>query len=227
MFLFEGEVEPWLPALLAQLDGRGREAIAVPGADAAAVDAALGRLAGAGLLDDAPRPRRGSVALVGESPLWPRLRDVLAAEVRDDGEVAVVHEEALAPSELAAFNRRRLAEGRPWLLLSLQTAWARVGPLFVPGETACAECYRARLAANRAEPGAWRSWEALDLPAGSVPVPAHESAVAALAAAELERYLGRAGPPLLAGRVLVLDLATLESSLEAVLANPYCPDCGA
>ena len=151
MFLFEGEVEPWLPALLAQIDGRPRGEISVPGAGAAEVDAALRRLAEAGLLDDAPEPRRGSVTLVGESPLWPWLRRILAAEVREDGEVAVVHAETLAPSALSAFNRRRIGERRPWLLLSLQTAWARVGPLFVPGETACAECYGARLASNRAK----------------------------------------------------------------------------
>ena len=227
LFLFEGEVEAWLPALLAQLDGRPREAIAVPGARPGEIEDALRGLSEAGLLDDRQPPRAGSVALRGASPLWARIRPLLAAEVREDADLVLVHAEATAPSALAEWNRRALADRRSWLLLSLQTAWARVGPLFVPGETACFDCYAARLAANREEPDAWRAFEALDVPAGSVPVPAHEAAVAGIAAAEVARFLGRAAPPLLAGRVLVLDLATLESSIETVLAAPYCPACGA
>lgn len=228
IFLFDGTTETWLPDLLARLAAGGcdRAALAIADVPAAEIDTALSRLAEAGLLDDARPPRRPRVTLLGQCPLWPWLARTLGAEFGDDGELTLVHEETSRPSQIAEVNRRMLAARRPWMVVSLQTSWARVGPLFVPGETACWECWRARLHANRAHPEAHRAFEALDRPPGSVSVAAHEAVVAGLVAAEVARFLVE-GAPQLAGRVLVLDLATLEVELEPVLVAPYCPACRA
>jgi ribosomal protein S12 methylthiotransferase accessory factor len=211
IYHFDGEVEPWLPELLRQLDGRER--IELPGIAPREIDRAVGQLREAGLLEgDNPTPVRAT--LHGESTLWSALRPL----VTGDG-LLVVHEETVRPSELREINRRR----EPWMVVSLQGAWARIGPLFVPGETACWECYRARLASNREDAEAFRAWEALDVPPGSRPDPANESVVAGLVAGELRRFAG--GRPLLAGRLLVLDLETLDESIESVAVAPYCAAC--
>ncbi len=231
IYLFDGAPVAWLADLLPLLDGRERAAVALPGVTPAEVDGAIDRLEEVGVLEEASaaapsRPAR--IRLVGESPLWRCLRPLIDADVVEaDDEVAVLHEEVLRPSALAEWNRARLASRRPWLLLSLQGAWARIGPLFVPGETACASCYRARLASHRAHPEAERAWAALDWPLGANGPERHFAAVAALAAGELSRLLRGPAPPLLAGRVFVVDLDTLEGGIEVAHAVPGCPDCGA
>src|SRR5437762_2498520 len=51
--------------------------------------------------------------------------------------------------ELAELNRRRLRAGTPWLpVLPFDGRLAMLGPLFLPGESCCYECYRLRRAAN-------------------------------------------------------------------------------
>ncbi|MEK7867046.1 MAG: TOMM precursor leader peptide-binding protein [Planctomycetota bacterium] len=227
VYLFDGAPEPWIGELLGILDGR--DLVALDGVPQTETDRAIDRLAAAGVLEEAASvPRRARVRLVGESPLWPRLRPLLDGEVVEEGdEVAVVHEEVMRPSEMRGWNRARLDSRRPWLLVSLQGSWARVGPLFVPGETACWGCYRARLASHRAHPDAERAWAALDRSLGPSGPDRHAAAVAALAAAEVERFTRRHAPPLLAGRVFVVDLETLEGGSESVWAVPGCPDCGA
>ncbi|GEM_PF-5325459 len=227
IYLFDGAPEPWLGDLLPLLDGR--ESIALDGVTQAQIDRAIDQLAAAGVLEEAsPEPRPARVRLVGESPLWPLLRPLLEADaVAEDDEIAVVHEEVHRPSDLRDWNRVRIAARRPWLLVSLQGAWARVGPLFVPGETACWSCYRARLASHRAHPEAERAWSVLDRPLGASGPGRHAAAVVALAAGEIARFTRRHAPPLVAGRVFVVDLETLEGGSEAVWAVPGCPDCGA
>lgn len=241
IYLFDGAPDwqgqpagPWLGDLLRLLDGR--DDVTLSGVPQAELDRAVERLAAAGILEeDAPTPPPARVRLVGESPLWPRLRPLLEGDVVEgEDDVAVVHEEVLRPSELREWNRVRVASRRPWLLVSLQGAWARVGPLFFPGETACWSCYRARLASHRAHPEAERAWAALDRPLGASGPDRHAAAVAALAAGEVARFTrrhalppGKLALPVLAGRVFVVDLDTLEGGSEAVWAVPGCPDCGA
>lgn len=206
IYLFDGDTEPWLPDLLAAL----RDGGPLPSAPPGEVDAALAKLRAAGVIeDDAPTPKPRAT-LVGDSPLWPHLRPLV-----DDGDVAVVHEEFT--TGLDTFSRGRTA---PWLLVSLQGAWARVGPLFVPGETCCFQCYRTRLERNREHPDAHRAWEAMGHPLRARGTPSHEITVAGLVAAELSRRS-------LAGRLLVADLDRLEFDVEVVYKVPYCPGCRA
>ncbi|HET7045809.1 MAG TPA: TOMM precursor leader peptide-binding protein, partial [Gaiellaceae bacterium] len=50
---------------------------------------------------------------------------------------------------LADWNRHAIAGGLPWLqVLPFDGRFAAIGPLFVPGETCCYECYRLRRSAN-------------------------------------------------------------------------------
>lgn len=229
ILLFEGTPEPWLPDLLRALDGRerGRVTEALPTIPPAELERAIARLREAGVLEEAPAPRpTGTAALVGESPLWAALRPLLIPSGQGEPALEVVHEEVMRPSLLAEFNCARLRDRRPWLLVSLQGGWARIGPLFAPGETCCHECYRARLLSHRAHPEAHRAWEALDQPVGHHAAPEHVAAVAGLVAAEVRRFLERR-EPLLAGRVLEFDLDRLEGSIEPVWITPYCPACRA
>ena len=102
--------------------------------------------------------RSRSVAVVGEGPSAAEVGRLL----RQSG-VQVTREDVIssgpdlvvcAPSpaqlpELRDWNRQALASGQPWLqVLPFDGRYASIGPLFVPGETCCFECFRLRRLAN-------------------------------------------------------------------------------
>ena len=60
----------------------------------------------------------------------------------------VVTDDYLRPA-LAAWNASSLASGRPWLLVKPVGIETWIGPVFVPGQTACWECLAQRLRGHR------------------------------------------------------------------------------
>src|SRR5207244_10446257 len=83
-------------------------------------------------------------------------------------------------SLLRAWNRRLLETDTPWLqVLPYDGRFAAIGPLVLPGDTACNECYRRRRFANEDDP---RAQAALDAsPAAYPEAPALAAALAGLA----------------------------------------------
>jgi bacteriocin biosynthesis cyclodehydratase domain-containing protein len=121
---------------------------------------------------------------------------------------------------LDAWNEGMLHAGVPWLqLLPFDGALAAVGPLFLPGETACHRCYRLRRAAHLPRggdplgPGRYPSAPALD---------AVQAGLGATVA--LRRLTGGGG--LDAGVLLALEAAPeLTLTRHVVYRVPRCPAC--
>lgn len=88
-----------------------------------------------------------------------------------------------------------------------------LGPLVVPGQTACAGCLAGRVAAR---------WG--DRPPPAEPAAASSPVAGALVAHEVAKVA--AGTSLLVNRTVALDLASWRSVDEAVLRLPWCPHCG-
>ena len=120
---------------------------------------------------------------------------------------------------LGAWNERMLAAAVPWLqLLPFDGVFAAVGPLFLPGETACHDCYRLRRAAH--------------LPRGGDPLgpgryssaPALDAVQAGIAATVALRRLTGGG--LDAGVLLAVEAAPeLTLTRHVVYRVPRCPAC--
>jgi bacteriocin biosynthesis cyclodehydratase domain-containing protein len=96
----------------------------------------------------------------------------------------------------------------------------------VPGETACLECQEADV--RRRFP----LYEELarhrrHAPAVAATLAPTSAAIGAIIAMEALHHLSATAPPATRGRVLLLDLQTLESRLEEVTAEPDCPVCAA
>ncbi|WP_063836122.1 TOMM precursor leader peptide-binding protein [Actinacidiphila yeochonensis] len=123
-------------------------------------------------------------------------------------------------------SRRLVGSGVPHLYAGVLEGVAVVGPLVVPGRTACGECLALSLAAR--DP-AWprllaqlRSGRRPEVAACDV---ALATAAAGLAAAHvLARLDGRVPPS--AGARVELSLARLSTRVRAVPADPRC-GCGA
>lgn len=150
-------------------------------------------------------------------------RRALTGAPGDDDLVVV----APAQGELEAlerWNARALHAGTPWLqLLPFDGRLAAVGPLFLPGETACAVCYRIRRAGADGLAGVGRALERV--PPRASAGPALTAAAAAVAAEVALRWLaGR--DPRLPGVLFALESGGGPALSEhAVLRVPRCPAC--
>jgi ribosomal protein S12 methylthiotransferase accessory factor len=121
----------------------------------------------------------------------------------------------------AWINQASLASGVPALFGRVEGQVALVGPLVVPGRTACHACWLARRAACDPPPAPGRR------PAPQrrgMPPPLAAAAGATVALEALKHLLG-AGLPTLAGLVQRLDVLGPGSELHAVLRVPDCPAC--
>ena len=177
--------------------------------------------------------RQASVGVVGGSAVARRLRRHLERMGVDDegGEFEVPHARDLtlvAPSgsELPAiwsWNRAALHASANWLLLlPFDGVLCAIGPLFVPGETGCFECFEQRRAWN--VPYA-TEYASLARAAGRHPQPeAVVEASAALGILQALRWLVWRDPAL-PGCMTALELSPLRTSEHRLLRVPRCDAC--
>ena len=128
-------------------------------------------------------------------------------------------------------NRASLECGIPALFAESRGHVAFVGPLVIPGQTACYMCYRMRsLACADDFPMAMSYEEFLDrrkqpgLHESGTP-PALPALIAGVMSLEITRYLLNMSSPALAAKIMEWDVFTLRTTLHPVLQSPECPDC--
>jgi bacteriocin biosynthesis cyclodehydratase domain-containing protein len=128
--------------------------------------------------------------------------------------------------ELGPWNRRALASSSPWLqLLPFDGRFAAVGPLFVPRETCCYECYRLRRLATSDYPTEAELLE--DIPAPWPSPPALDATIAGLGGTIVMRWLV-ARDDLATGMLLSLEARpTLSLASHWVYRVPRCRACAA
>jgi len=130
-------------------------------------------------------------------------------------------------------NRAGLAAGVPTLYAEIAGSTAWLGPLVLPGQTACFACYRLRRLACEADcESAVRDEEALDTAtprAGSDHgrTPLLAAYVGSLLAQEALALLVGPTAPVLAGKLLRFEGTTLQTRTSAIAIRADCPACGA
>jgi len=150
--------------------------------------------------------------------LNPRLDVVEVAEnVSEENAVGLVSQADLvvdcAPlfEERFAMNREAVAQGKPLVDCAMYELQAQLTTV-LPGETPCLACLYPQ------QPPAWKR----EFPVfGAV-----SGAVACLGAVEAIKLLSGIGESL-AGRLLTMDLATMEMRTMAIARREGCPVCGA
>jgi bacteriocin biosynthesis cyclodehydratase domain-containing protein len=185
------------------------------------------------------RLRTAAVAVVGSGPTAAEVSSLLARsglgelERRplagsenglEQFELGVVVPDGEELPRLSAWNDSALRAAVPWLqVLPFDGHLAAVGPLYVPGETACYECFLARRASN-VDDG--RSFLALQDVAVPLPVaPCLAQAVAGVAVTLALRWLVHTDP-FLPGTWYALELHPQPSLDEHVLYRvPRCRAC--
>lgn len=190
------------------------------GVDAAAL---LAELAGArvGVAGDGPLARAVEGALE---------RAGIGAVAREEEGVDVLVAAGGGRALLEALNARALQRRLPWLLVEAGGFELRVGPFFLPAETACWRCLELRLEA--VAPGGARHGAAPGpSPAGRDDLAPGIAAVAAeLCALEVVRFyaarVSEVGPELY-GSFAAYSLLGHRAAPHPVLRLPRCPACGA
>jgi len=127
---------------------------------------------------------------------------------------------------LREWNEYCVAEGRNFLPVVLQNAIGYVGPLVVPGETACYECLRARQNSHMADPAAERAAEHKAFEGQLVNGfhPSMASVLGDLAAIELTKFYGRV-PRWRTGTLIEVSLLSPAMGTRKVLKVPRCRVC--
>lgn len=134
---------------------------------------------------------------------------------------------APAPGELpalAAWNEAALTARMSWVaVLPFDGRIAAVGPVFVPAETCCYECYRLRRATNS---GYFAEYRTLEREPAAYPVlPGAVAAVAGLASLVALRWVVDRDPAL-PGMLFALELAGAPTlTAHHVYRVPRCPAC--
>ncbi|MDI1433259.1 TOMM precursor leader peptide-binding protein [Polyangium sorediatum] len=175
-----------------------------------------------------------SVQTLGEAiPAAWMTEALVQAGVRVDGEArvqVVVSDDSLRP-ELAAINRRALAEGTPWFLMKPTGVQPLLGPVFEPGAGPCWECLSFWIRQNRPVEEMVRR-RGNDEGVVAPPRAAMEASIrtaCGIGALVIARVLAggdRSSPPPLGSRVLALDWSTFQTTAHAVVRRPQCPTCG-
>jgi bacteriocin biosynthesis cyclodehydratase domain-containing protein len=162
----------------------------------------------------------------------------------DEPDLVIATSELGRPEAFFSLNRDSVAADRPFLPAWITGAQAFVGPLVVPGESACLRC--AELAGALRDRGHELAADGrTDLPNGTgngtgnghaTYPPIRNAAVwtgdllGHVVAAEVFKYLVRTLPSDVTGRLIRLDLATsaggsFGGTARRVMKVPRCPDC--
>ena len=171
-----------------------------------------------------------STVAFGDVDIAP-LTDLLArhgVRVVHEGDVTVVVTDDYLRPELAAWNTRSLISGKPWLLAKPVGIETWIGPMFVPGQTACWECLAQRLRGHRKLEEYIARRNGTDAPVGAVPacIASTQHAALAEAATEITRWIGTGGQSTLLDRVVSTGVLTLERTHHTLIRRPQCPSCG-
>jgi bacteriocin biosynthesis cyclodehydratase domain-containing protein len=128
---------------------------------------------------------------------------------------------------LREWNRTCVERGYQFFPVLLQNLVGYVGPLVVPGETACYECLHSRWNARLTEDKS--RWALDDLGVDAQPVVAAHPAMAAIlgnmAALELTKYFGRGLPHPHITTLIELHALVPAVTHRRVLKVPRCPTC--
>jgi ribosomal protein S12 methylthiotransferase accessory factor len=148
-------------------------------------------------------------------------------DLHDEGSFLMVATSDYLCDDLAIINRQALVSGTPWLLFKPLGTVLLIGPVFVPGTTACWECLAHRLRTNR------HVDQFLSKHAQRVVVPERSQASLSssrkfavdLAILEAKRTLA-SDRKTLENQILTINLTDLEQKFHHVSHRPQCHACG-
>ncbi|HAS40040.1 MAG TPA: hypothetical protein DCS93_06150 [Microscillaceae bacterium] len=149
-------------------------------------------------------------------------------QLSDTPDIHVVLTDDYHHPELSQLNQRFEQDKTPWMLVKPTGTTLWLGPVFIPGETACWECLHHRIDLHNPINKFYRSVKNTDI-APAKPLVSHPvvtQMASSLAVLELVKWLYNPEKHLLQGKILSLNTQTLEKQLHTVVKRPQCSVCG-
>jgi bacteriocin biosynthesis cyclodehydratase domain-containing protein len=141
--------------------------------------------------------------------------------------MVVLVNDYLSP-EIETLNASRLAKGLPWMIIKPNGVNLWLGPIFVPGRTACWGCLAHRLRNNREVESYIQRKKGLTqpFPVSRAKLGLTQSQAYAMAAVQIARWLATGTNSALESKLLVAETITFGFNSHIVVRRPQCPDCG-
>jgi bacteriocin biosynthesis cyclodehydratase domain-containing protein len=191
------------------------------------------RAAEAGLAETAATLSDRSVCVVGDAAAGVEIGGLLrrsgvhierADTVACGADLTVCAPAAAELPRLGDWNRQALEARQPWLqVLPFDGRYAALGPLYLPGDTCCHECFRLRRAANLDAAAELPLLE--EAPASYPAPPALDALVGGLAALLVLQWLVLGDHYTPAAFYAVELVPVLSLTLHHVHRVPRCPAC--
>jgi bacteriocin biosynthesis cyclodehydratase domain-containing protein len=146
------------------------------------------------------------------------------------GYLVVAALETPSPAALRRLNRMALARGFTWIHAIMDVPYLVIGPTFLPGASACYECFGSQVSFPAAERGDHQPFRRAlaqgwaPLGDSDAPAPVH-GLLAALTSLEAINYLCT-GAAFTIGKALAVHLPAMEFTCHEVRPVPGCPACG-
>src|SRR5450432_2084324 len=172
------------------------------------------------------RVRIQSIDVQGAAELDAALRELGVRVVKSSPDLTVTLVNDYLERQLAELNRQRVSDKTPWLLVQPSGAFPLVGPVFIPGESACWTCLFDRMIRNREVKGFLD--RASSRPVAISPLTRNTLGQGAVqfAALEIAKAIATDFRTELNDHIVSFDLLGSTIAKHYVAARPQCPTCG-
>jgi oxazoline/thiazoline synthase len=171
-----------------------------------------------------------SIAAVGnvEVTAFTTILQTQGIQLSEHSQHWVVLTDDYLQTDLERFNQEALQQQRSWLLVKPVGIEIWIGPLFIPGQTACWQCLKQRLQGYRTIENYLRqqqhqtqSWvTSLSL------LPSTLQTALNIAATETIKWLVSGRNPSLENNLVTFNTLNLEKQDHSLVRRPQCPHCG-
>src|SRR5713101_3397082 len=172
------------------------------------------------------RVRIQSIDVQGAAELGAALSELGVRVVKSSPDLTVTLVNDYLERQLAELNRQRVADKTPWLLVQPSGAFPLVGPVFIPGESACWTCLFDRMIRNREVKGFLDRGPARPVAVSPLVRNAVGQSGIQLAALEIAKAIATGFRTELRDHIVSLDLPGATIAKHYVAARPQCPTCG-
>ena len=172
------------------------------------------------------RVRIQSIDVQGAAKLSAALAGMGVRVVARSADLTVVLVNDYLEWGLAELNLQNVSDGTPWLLVQPSGAFPLVGPVFIPGETACWTCLFDRMIRNREVKGFLGRGGARTVAVSPLARNTLGQSGIQLAAVEIAKAIATGFRTELRNHIVSLDLLGSTVAKHYVAHRPQCPTCG-
>ncbi|WP_445627684.1 TOMM precursor leader peptide-binding protein [Nostoc sp. DSM 114167] len=149
----------------------------------------------------------------------------LHINISNEADFTVVLTDDYLQPELVEFNRQ---SQKPWLLIKPIGMFSWIGPILIPGQTACWQCLAHRLQRNFSVETSIKQQKSIDtsLITSTALLPSSWQISLNLAAQEVAKWIVLQKSPQLEGKIITFDAETLSTQNHTLIKRPQCSVCG-